>query len=105
MPIDPEFQSKMKATGDHNGHKIWGETSLPTKRGIHGTSVAVDQDVCDGDEICVSVCPTTVFEIIDSPGHPTSVKKSDPAREKGCIQCMACEVQCPVQAIKITAPP
>ena len=76
MPIDPEFQSKLKASGDHNGHKIWGETSPPTKRGIHGTNVAVDQDVCDGDEICVSVCPTTVFEMIDSPGHPTSVKKS-----------------------------
>jgi len=104
MPIDPEFQKKLKATGDHNGHGIWGETSPPTKLGIHGTMVAVDHDICNADEICVSVCPVNVFEMIDSPGHPTSAKKSDPVREKDCIVCMACEVQCPVQAIKITAP-
>lgn len=27
--------------------------------------------------------------------------KADPTREADCIFCMACEVQCPVQAIKI----
>jgi NAD-dependent dihydropyrimidine dehydrogenase PreA subunit len=43
-----------------------------------------------------------VFEMIDSPEHPTSAKKSDPVRENDCIDCMACEVQCPVQAIKIS---
>jgi len=104
MPIDPEFQVKSKPTGDHNGHKVWGETSPPTKLGIHGTLVAVDHDVCDADEICVSVCPVNVFEMIDSSAHPTSEKKSDPIREKDCIQCMACEIQCPVKAIKITPP-
>ncbi|MEM3607658.1 MAG: 4Fe-4S binding protein, partial [Candidatus Bathyarchaeia archaeon] len=25
-------------------------------------------------------------------------------RESECIQCMACEIQCPTQAIKITPP-
>ena len=65
--------------------------------------VAVGHDVCDGDEICVSVCPVNVFEMIDSP-HPTSAKKPDPVRENDCIQCMACEIECPVQAIKIIPP-
>ena len=104
MPIDPEFQGKLKAAGDHNGHTVWGENSPPTKLGIHGTMVAVDHDICDADEICVSVCPVNVFEMTDSPGHPTSEKKSDPVREKDCIQCMACEVHGPVKAIKITPP-
>jgi NAD-dependent dihydropyrimidine dehydrogenase PreA subunit len=104
MPIDPDFQKKLKATGEHQGHKVWGETSPPKKLGIHGTNVAVDQDVCNGDEICVSVCPVSVFQMVDSPGHPTSSKKSDPVNEPACIQCLACETQCPTKAIKITPP-
>ena len=104
MPIDPEFMKKLKESGEHEGHKVRGDVSLPTKRGVHGTTVAVDQDVCNGDEICVSVCPVNVYDMIDTPGHPTSKKKSDPAREKDCIQCLACETQCPTQAIKITPP-
>jgi NAD-dependent dihydropyrimidine dehydrogenase PreA subunit len=63
MPIDPEFQGKLKAAGDHNGHAVWGENGPPAKLGIHGTMVAVDHDICDADEICVSVCPVNVFEI------------------------------------------
>ena len=102
MPIDSEFQKILKVTGEHSGHKVWGEMSPPSKLGIHGTKVAVDHDVCDGDEVCVNVCPVNVFEMIDSPEHPTSAKKSDPVRENDCIDCMACEVQCPVQAIKIS---
>ncbi len=104
MPIDPEFQKNLKATGEHSGHKVWGEAKPPEKLGIHGTTVAVDQDVCNGDEVCVSVCPVAVFEMVDSPGHPTSAKKSDPVNESACIQCLACEIQCPTKAIKITPP-
>jgi len=104
MPIDPDFQKKLKVTGEHEGHKVWGETNLPTKRGIHGTNTAVDQDICNGDEICVSVCPVSVYQMINTPGHPTSAKKSDPVNESACIQCMACEIQCPTKAIKITPP-
>lgn len=104
MPIDPEFMKKLEKTGEHSGHAVWGEVKPPDKLGIHGTTVAVDWDVCDGDEVCVGVCPVNVFEMVDTPGHPTSSKKSDPARESECIQCLACEVQCPTQAIKITPP-
>ncbi|HID16664.1 TPA: ferredoxin family protein [Candidatus Bathyarchaeota archaeon] len=104
MPIDPDFMKKLKVSGEHAGHKVWGVVDPPKKLGIHGTNVAVDQDICNGDEICVSVCPVNVFEMIESPGHSTSEKKSDPVREGECIQCMACEIQCPTQAIKITPP-
>jgi len=102
MPIDPDFTKKQKKSGEHNGHAVWGEVKTPEKLGIHGTSVAVDQDTCNGDGICFSVCPVNVFEMMETPGHSASDKKSDPIREPDCIFCMACEVQCPTQAIKIT---
>jgi NAD-dependent dihydropyrimidine dehydrogenase PreA subunit len=104
MPIDPDFMKKYQVTGEHNGHKVRRETKPPEKLGIHGTQVALDQDVCNGDGICISVCPVSVFDWVDSPGHPTSEKKSDPVNEPQCIFCRACEVQCPTQAIKITEP-
>ena len=48
--------------------------------------------------------PMQAYEWRETLGHPTSERKSFPAREDECIQCLACETQCPVQAIKITPP-
>ena len=104
LPIDSDSLKKYKKAGAHAGHSVRGEVSPPTKLGIHSTQVAVDQDVCNGDSICVSVCPVAVFEMIKSPGHPNSEEKSDPVNEPACIFCRACEVNCPTQAIKITEP-
>jgi NAD-dependent dihydropyrimidine dehydrogenase PreA subunit len=101
MPIDPDFASKRKKAGTHSGHDVWGPVNPPKVLGIHGTSVAVDWDVCNGDGICAEVCPVNVFDMVDVKGHPTSDKKSDPAREPDCIKCLACELNCPTQAIKI----
>jgi NAD-dependent dihydropyrimidine dehydrogenase PreA subunit len=91
MPIDPDFM-KMSKAGSHNDHDVRGNVDPPKSLGVHGTQVAVDHDVCNGDAICVSVCPVTVFDMIDS------------VREQDCIFCRACEVNCPTQAIKITEP-
>ena len=102
MPIDPDFAKKLTKHGQHGGHDVWGEVKPPEKLGIHGTNVAVDHEVCNGDSVCVAVCPVSVFEMIDIPSHPLSDKESDPVREADCINCMACEIQCPTQAIKIT---
>jgi len=104
MPIDADFQKKLKVTGNHAGHNVWGPADPPKKLGIHGTICGVDHDLCDGDGVCMEVCPVNVYEWVDSPGNPISVKKSDPAREGDCIFCLACETQCHVQAIKITQP-
>lgn len=104
LPIDPDFQKKRQVAGEHQGHKVWGPVEPPNKLGIHGTNVAVDWDICTGDGVCIEVCPVSVFDWGDAPGHPTSEKKSDPVREADCIQCLACETQCPAQAIKITPP-
>jgi NAD-dependent dihydropyrimidine dehydrogenase PreA subunit len=99
LPIDPDFQTNRKVVSEHNGHKVWGNPD-PKKQPIHGTSSAVDWDVCVGDGVCINVCPVSLYDWADSPGG----KRSDPAREADCIQCLACETQCPTQAIKITPP-
>ena len=116
MPqIDPDFSKNRTQADNHVEHVVWGPVQPPEVLGIHGTSVAVDFDICIADGVCIDVCPVSVFEWLDAPGtnphktHPNlppllSERKADPLREKDCIFCMACEVQCPVQAIKITQP-
>jgi len=104
MPIDPDFQKKRKIVDHKEGLAVWGPVELPQKLGIIGTNVAIDWDVCEAQGICLSVCPVQLWEWRDTPGHPKSEKKAFPAREADCIQCLACETGCPVQAIKITPP-
>jgi intein/homing endonuclease len=72
---------------------------------------------CIADGICISVCPVNVFDKMDIPAEQEKIDKqlpndsgktlldrwkADPTRERDCIFCRACEIQCPVQAIKIT---
>ena len=130
-PIDPDFLNKpdeFPTTGEHIGHKVLAEgreridnegKPYPTKKGIHGTHVAVDWEACIADGACMDVCPVDVFEWQlnpgakgtgqhkpDDPGTPEYVEyltdKCDPIRESDCIDCMACETACPTLAIKIT---
>ena len=104
MPIDENFKNSRKIAGKHEGHDVWGPVESPKVLGIHGSVVAVDFDICIADGICLDVCPVAVFDWLNTPGHPASEKKADPTREPDCIYCMACETQCPVQAIKIYQP-
>ena len=105
MPgIDPNFKSTRQIVDKHNGHDVYGPVEPPAKLGIHGSTVAVDFDICIADGVCLDVCPVGVFEWVETPGHPASSKKADPVKESDCIFCMACEVQCPVVAIKIFQP-
>ncbi|MBE5729553.1 ferredoxin family protein [Candidatus Parvarchaeota archaeon] len=104
MPIDDSFASKRKVVGQHNGHNVWGPVDPPKVLGIHGTTVAVDWDVCNADGSCITACPVSLFDWFETPGNPLSEKKADPARESDCIFCMACVNVCPVKAIKVTSP-
>jgi len=56
-------------------------------------TVKVDLEKCDGDAVCVSICPTSVFELKND--------KSVVVREQDCILCMACVAQCAKQAIEV----
>ena len=108
MPINENFQEEYKvvAKDEKFGYDIWAPSedyyNPPEKLGIHGTSVAVDFDICIGDGACIDVCPEDVYEWVETPGHPASDKKAAPARQEDCIACLACEDDCPVSAIKIT---
>lgn len=60
--------------------------------------VKVDWTKCNGDDICVDVCPVEVFELQDIAEHPDT-QKSVTVREDDCILCMACVTSCPTEAI------
>ncbi len=100
--IDPNFRNNRQIAGEHAGHAVWGPVNPPQLLGIHGTYVAVDFDICVADGACIEACPVNVYEWFETPGHPASNKKADPARETDCIFCLACETVCPPMAIKIT---
>jgi NAD-dependent dihydropyrimidine dehydrogenase PreA subunit len=100
--IDPNFRNNRQVAGEHAGHAVWGPVNPPQLLGIHGTYVAVDFDICVADGACIEACPVNVYEWFETPGHPASEKKADPAREADCIFCLACETVCPPMAIKIT---
>jgi len=105
LPINPDFQKKRKRVGKEEGVAIWGPVDPPEKRGIRGTNVAVDWDVCDGCGVCLDVCPMHVYVWKGTSDHPTSDKKPSPIREAECACCYECEAQCPVQAIRIVFGP
>ena len=116
---DPSFPGQWTVVGEHLGHKILRKVGVSKELNVHSIPVAVDFDICIADGICITVCPTNVFDRLDIPseqekmdkGTPNdsgkallAIWKADPAREADCIYCRACEIQCPVQAIKITEP-
>jgi len=101
LPIDPNFQKNSKKVGKEEGITIWGPMDAPQKLGIRGSKVAVDWDICTGCGICLNVCPAQVYDWRETTGHPTSEKKSFPARESECACCYQCEAKCPVQAIRV----
>ena len=115
LAIDPDFKSKRQKIESDKPYDVYGPVNAPEILGIHGSTVAVDFDICIADGVCIDVCPTAVLEFIDTPGtnphklHPdlpplVAEKKAAPMREDDCIFCMACEQQCPVTAIKIFQP-
>ena len=62
--------------------------------------VKVDWKKCNGDGVCVDVCPVEVFELQNLREYPDS-KKSVSVRKEECIQCMACVTSCPTEAITV----
>ena len=56
-------------------------------------TVALDADKCEGRAICREVCPKDRFGL-DSKAHKASI-----ISENECVQCGACIVQCPEDAL------
>ncbi len=116
---DPSFPAQWAEIGEHLGHKVLRKEGASKELNVHGKAVGVDFDICIADGICITVCPTNVFDRMDIPSEQErmdkgtlndsgkallAIWKADPAREQDCIFCRACEIQCPVQAIKIIEP-
>jgi NAD-dependent dihydropyrimidine dehydrogenase PreA subunit len=56
--------------------------------------VEVDAEKCAGDEECVNVCPTAVFELQEG--------KAVVVAEDECLGCESCLEVCPSGAITLT---
>lgn len=60
--------------------------------------ISLDDELCQGVGLCEDVCPREVFEV-DHNRHTASL-----ARVDGCVQCGACIVQCPFDALYFQSP-
>jgi NAD-dependent dihydropyrimidine dehydrogenase PreA subunit len=58
----------------------------------------VSESRCIQCNLCVSVCPTNVFESVA--GKPPQI-----ARQSDCQTCFICEVYCPVDALYVAPDP
>lgn len=58
-------------------------------------TLSISEEACNGCGMCIKVCPHDVFELLN--------KKSHIARRDYCMECGACAMNCPTQAITVTS--
>jgi NAD-dependent dihydropyrimidine dehydrogenase PreA subunit len=71
------------------------------KSGLHEDRllrITLDPDRCKGAAFCEQVCPVAVFEV-DHGRHLATLPRAE-----HCVQCGACIVQCPFDALHFTSP-
>ncbi len=77
-----------------------GSTPL-FKSGLHEDSllkITIDKNRCKGAAFCEDVCPKNCYAV-DRKMHRASIPRLD-----DCVQCGACIVQCPFDALYFTSP-
>jgi len=77
-----------------------GSTPL-YKSGLHEDRllhVELNSETCQGRAMCREVCPKNCY-VIDAVGHKAAIAKPDE-----CVQCGACIVQCPEDALAFVTP-
>ena len=62
--------------------------------------VLVDWPKCNGDSVCIDICPVEVFEMQKLTEYPDG-EKSVPVNAEECLLCMACVSECPTGAITV----
>jgi NAD-dependent dihydropyrimidine dehydrogenase PreA subunit len=71
------------------------------KSGLHQDRlfrISIDEKKCRGVGVCVEVCPRDCFEL-DAGRHVATMPRADE-----CVQCGACIVQCPCDALCFESP-
>ncbi len=79
---------------------LMGSTPI-YKSGLHEDrylKVILDEDKCKGAGFCEQVCPKNCYEV-DKIKHMATVPRADE-----CVQCGACIVQCPFDALYFRSP-
>jgi len=59
------------------------------------STIKIDDKACRGCSLCVDLCPTKVYAMVDGSDVPKVVK------EKDCVECLSCYYVCPATAIEI----
>lgn len=62
--------------------------------------ILIDPKKCEGDGLCVDLCPVHVFEIRTVSTKPKK-NRTVVANGDACIFCKICEINCPSQAIRV----
>ena len=60
--------------------------------------IVLDREICHGAGFCEAVCPRDCYEL-DKNRHVATIPRID-----RCIQCGACIVQCPFDALHLASP-
>ena len=55
--------------------------------------LAYNPELCNGCAMCTAVCPHAVFEM--------NGRKAQLVRPSACMECGACQLNCPVNAIRV----
>jgi len=72
-------------------------TKAFTSASADGVTIAVNESLCKGCEICVHECPTDVFEMSGEGSNAIPV----PERPEACVECGNCELSCPDFALEV----